>query len=282
MGKPILCVGDRAKTPYFFEKKMINVYSVEELCYCLMQDAYLIDQDIMNKELVDWLHTECGLKDLTSTLYTLLNKDGTVSAFVSQILEYVSFYPKEQIEYTVQIIRDNANLSQYEKGKAKADYFLEHKKYQMAIGKYLELLDDIPETEKTVIAAIYYNMGNAYAGLFHFRLAAGAFNRAYKMSGDEECLIHYLLSMRMYMSEEEYLNFVTSNPEVYQVTEKVESMIGKVAGQFETTDEYRMLFTMKVCREEGSDTARNTMPYYQEVEKQTSKLKRSYREMVAK
>ena len=280
MGKPILCAGNRCTTPYFFDKVMVNLYSVEELCYCLMQDAYIIDQDIMSENLVEWIRNECGLTELANNLTTVIRQKGSASAFVELILEYCSFYDQEHINEVLQLIRDNAHLSQYEKSKAKADYFLDRKKYQVAITKYLELLETIPQSEKKVLAAIHFNLGNCYAGLFQFKLAAGAYRQSYQLDNQEDAVIRYLLSIRMYTSQEEYLNFALEHPELQQVAGKVEKLVGQYAGAFETTEQYRMLFTLKVCREEGSDMAGNAAPYYEEVEKHSKRLKRAYREMV--
>ena len=87
MGKPILCAGNRCTTPYFFDKVMVNLYSVEELCYCLMQDAYIIDQDIMSENLVEWIRNECGLTELANNLTTVIRQKCSASALVELILE---------------------------------------------------------------------------------------------------------------------------------------------------------------------------------------------------
>ena len=47
----ILCQTKRAKLPYFIENISTNVYSIEELCYYLYHNLYLIDQTIMNEGL---------------------------------------------------------------------------------------------------------------------------------------------------------------------------------------------------------------------------------------
>lgn len=271
--------GNECLAPYFFDKVMVNLYSVEELCYCLMQDAYIIDQDIMSEKLVDWLKNECGLTELAASLTTVIRQKGSASAFVELILEYCSFYEQERINEVLEVIKENANLSQYEKSKAKADYFLDHKKYQVAIAKYLELLEQIPASEKKVLAAIHFNLGNCYAGLFQFKLAAGAYRQSFQLDNDEQAIMRYLLAIRMYTPQTEYLEFALEHPELKEYAEQVERMVGRSTGAFETTDQYRMLFTLKVCREDGSGMA-GSVPYYDEVEKHSSRLKRAYREMV--
>lgn len=62
---------------------------------------------------------------------------------------------------------------------------------------------------------------------------------------------------------------------------QVERRIEQTAGQFEATDENRMLFTLQVFKEEGSSTAGNDAPYYHEIERLTTKLREEYREFVS-
>ena len=45
----ILCQTGRAEAPYFIENISMNIYSLEELCYYLDHNLYLIDQTILNE-----------------------------------------------------------------------------------------------------------------------------------------------------------------------------------------------------------------------------------------
>ena len=64
MSRIIMETGRRADTPFFLEKIYVNLYSVEELCYILVRDAELLDQEIMSRELIKWLDEQCGLISL--------------------------------------------------------------------------------------------------------------------------------------------------------------------------------------------------------------------------
>ena len=55
----------------------------------------------------------------------------------------------------------------------------------------------------------------------------------------------------------------------------------RAAGQFEGTDENRMLFTLQVFKEEGNSTAGSDVQYYQEIERLTTGLKEQYRDFVS-
>lgn len=90
-----LCVGNYSTTPYYIAGLDIPVYSMEELCFCLKENAFLLDMSVMRDELVEWIEKECGLKTLAGELYQLIHKKGSLSTFVGMIQEYVGFYDAE-------------------------------------------------------------------------------------------------------------------------------------------------------------------------------------------
>ena len=279
MSQIILGTGTYADSPYYMDKFYVTLYSVEELCYILVEKAELLDRDIMQRELVRWLEEQCDLNQLAHTLYSLLNQNGSTVAFVGTILEYVNQYPEEVTARTEQIIRDNEGLNPYERGKAKADYMLQNKKYFTAYKQYYALLDRIPQTENLLRAKILHNMGVTCAKLFMFRQAAKMFSQAYEEDANEESLELYLAALRMHYDDKDYVDYIARHPEYHNVSLKVEKQMERAFGQFEGTDENRMLFTLQVLKEEGSGTAGSDVQYYQEIEKLTTGLKEAYRDM---
>lgn len=281
MSQIILGTGKYALKPYYVDKFYVNLYSIEELCYLLVEKAELLDQDMMQRELVQWLDEQCGLNDLAHTLYSLLNQNGSVVAFVGTILEYVSLYPEEIIAQTEQVVKSNEGLNPYERKKAKADYMLQNRKYFMALKQYYSLIEQVPESDKTLRSAILHNMGVTCAGMFMFEQAADWFMEAYDQDGNEESLEMYLASIRMHCEDKEYITFIAEHPEYHDASLRVERRMNQASGQFEGTDENRMLFTLQVFKEEGSGTGGSDVRYYQEIEKLTIGLKEKYREYVS-
>ena len=47
MNTVILCNGNYAKTPYYIEEEEVNLYSVEELCYYIYKNAFLLQDDFL-------------------------------------------------------------------------------------------------------------------------------------------------------------------------------------------------------------------------------------------
>lgn len=280
MGRIILGTGIHTASSYYMEKFDVNLFSVEELCYLLVEKAEMLDQDVLQRELVRWLDEQCGLDQLAHTLYALLNQNGSVSAFVGNILEYVNLYPPEKVQQAQQIIRGNEGLNPCERGKAKADHMLQSRKYNRALGYYHSLLVQIPESDLRMRGSILHNIGTAYARLFMFRQAAEWFMQAYEADREQESLESYLAALRMCQGEKEYITYIAEHPEYHDASLRVERKIEHASGQFEGTDENRMLFTLQVLKEEGNGTAGSDVQYYQEIEKLTDGLKEQYREYV--
>ena len=55
MSKLIQCTGAYAHKQYYFSKIGINVHSVEELCYSIVQYAFILDSEDFDSELTNWL-----------------------------------------------------------------------------------------------------------------------------------------------------------------------------------------------------------------------------------
>lgn len=282
MSNIILGTGNYSQTPYFFDKTYVNLYSAEELCYCLAENAELLDQEIVNEQLARWLDEECDLSQLAHALYALVNQKGSPSAYVGTILEYVGLYSGEEIARIETVIKNNAGLSTHEKQKAKADYMLQNKRYVIAAEQYEALFEQIPKEEIELRGKVKHNLGVANAKLFMFERAAEEFLEAYKISGNPESLKKYLIARRMYSKDKDYIEFIAQNPNYHEMSLQVERLVEQAKGQFDTTEENRMLFTLQVCKEEGSTTAGNTVPYYREIEKITNSLKDAYRESVSR
>ncbi|MCM1047714.1 MAG: hypothetical protein NC433_04740 [Clostridiales bacterium] len=281
MGKIILGTGNYAKIPYFFDKTYVNLYSLEELCYCLVENAEFVDENIMDGRLGDWLMNQCGLTELAHMLRAIADKKSSADIYAGTILEYAGLYSVEVIEHTKTVIRNNEGLNPYEKQKAKADYMLQNKHYTIALERYDELLMRLPDTEKELRGSILHNMGVIYAKLFMFALAQEKFMEAYKINGREESLEQFLIARRMKDGDSEYVEYIANHPEFHEASMNVEHMVEQAAGRFEATQVNRMLFTLKVCKEEGS-LSDGDIAYYDEIEKLTEELKEAYRETLSR
>lgn len=222
-----VCVGEYAKVPYCVPGVGIQVFCIEELCYCMKENAFLLDTALLNDGLLNWIERECGLKDLAKALRPLVHRQGSLSALVAAILKYVGFYVVETMRETEILLKQGAGLSGLERHKSQIDYLVRKKKYKSALAGYEELLrnwqKDNPDSATPApesLGAIWHNRGVAYAGLMFYEDAAQCFLHAYELTGAEGDCLEYLAAKRMYLSEEDYVAFVAENKGMYSCSQQ--------------------------------------------------------------
>lgn len=274
------CVGNYAKTPYCIPGLEINVFCMEELCYCLRENAFLLDLSLLDDGLIDWIGQECGLKELAAALYPMVHKQGSLSGFVVTILKFAGFYDGETIRGVEQALKQGAGLSSIEKRKKQVDHLVRKKKYTAAIYGYDLLLQrwEEQEAESSVqpavscLAAILHNKGVAFAGLMRYDMAAEFFRLAYEKDDQEEYYIDYLAAKRMKLPESEYVAFAAADAENYRHTLELEKRMERLVDEWEQQPEYLQLYNRRE-RRTGGDGKK----YYEENERLMQLLKDNYR-----
>lgn len=277
-----VCVGDYAKVPYCIPGLEMNVYSMEELCFCIKENSFLLDLSLMNDRLLRWIEQECGLKELSRLLHPLVHRQGTLSAFVNTILNYVGLYGESVCREVEQILKQGAGLSRIEKRKSQVDYLVRKKKYLAAVREYDNLLSIWRELEEAgeplpavgCFSALLHNKGVALAGLMLYERAAECFLLAYEADKDPNCYRDYLAAKRMELSEDDYVSFAADQKEGYEYTLDLEKDIDKFMEEWEQQPEYLILFNRREAR--SFDSKR----YYGEGRRLIRALKDGYRNSV--
>lgn len=275
MGRVLLSTGEYATTPYCFDNLGIRVYSAEELCYVLKENAFLLDAEIMNKRLVRWIDEMLGLSDLAAQLYPLINRRVSAGVFVAALLRYVGFYEEETILRIEEIYKSGADLNVYEKLKNRVDYMVKAGHYGSAIMEYDSVLRQLPAEEKQLRAAMLHNKGVALCSMFFFEEAACAFMESFEVLPDTEVLTAYLAAKRMSMGEAEYVAFVAGVPDYYAEMMELESRMDHLRREWEESSVKKQLAERLMMKEEGDMAA-----YYEETDKWVRNLKNKYRETI--
>lgn len=276
-----LCVGAYASRPYCFKGWNLRVYCVEELCYAMKENAFLLDTDIMSDRLLDWLDRECELPELAEELYSLVHKKGSLSTFVGRILEYSGFYCAEDIEQVILTLKKGAGLNLLEKRKLRIDHLVEQKKYLAAISEYNALLASWEEAlgrkksmGEELKAAILHNLGTAQAGLMRYTQAADSFRQAYETDQNPESLKCFLAAKRMELSDKEYIAYAASVPNSADTVLELEKIAAGLNARWQQEADYMRLVERGYLREEDERS------YQEDSDNRLRALKESYRSMV--
>ncbi len=278
-----VCVGNYARSPYRVPGLEINVFCMEELCYCIRENAFLLDLSFLDDRLLDWIGRECGLRELANSLHSLVHKKGSLSAFAITILRYVGFFDEETIRETEKVLKQGVGLSGIEKRKNQIDYLVKNKRYRSALRGYDELLRNWKSDEagagaesdftakKDFRAKIWHNKGVAYVGLMLYEGAAECFWQAFELDGDESYCMDYLAAKRMLLTGKEYVDFTAEHGEWYQLVMELEKKVEKAGGEWEQQPDYLLLYNRREMRK--SDKQK----YYEDNDRLIQALKAGYR-----
>lgn len=215
MSKVILEAGKTAEHAFYLNKLSASIRSVEELCYLIHEETVFIDAKLFSEKLIHWLDEECRLEDLAASLYRLHRAKGSAAAFATTILNYVGMYPIDDVQTIELFLKKNASLHERDRRKNMGDYLARKERYEAAIREYLSLLQATDESDHAFRALLLHNMGYCYGNLFLFSQAQDCFRRAYELSGSRESRAQYLATIRMQMTEEDYISFVAANADTY-------------------------------------------------------------------
>lgn len=190
----ILCRTKVAQNPFFISNMGINIYSMEELCYYIYNNIYLIGIDLVDEELIKFIGEELGESGLAQRLTYLKKAKAGLAELVITILKYVDYYDSAEIEQVKETLESINTRNVYERLKMRADTLLENKKYVSAIKNYEKIIEGEkdPVLPGIFYAKVYHNLGCAYGNMFLYDKARANFQRAYEIGQHEEskkCLI---------------------------------------------------------------------------------------------
>ena len=207
-----MCLGALSTTPYFLSGLGVNIYSMDELCYYLCVNAYILANDLIDVRLCDFLRDNLEMPELSNKLRKMIKEGRTLGEMVTTILVDTKYCNDEEIAKIKQILVDNASLSFAAKRKVRGDNLLCANKYPRAIEEYQYVLSVLNrEEEPELYSSILHNVGCAYSMMFLLDKAGEYFKRAYETDESRESLIMYLVCLRLSAKKEEYDRIVVKN-----------------------------------------------------------------------
>lgn len=274
MTRLILCSGKRAETPYHFKMTDVNIYSIEELCFYLYENIYMVTEELFTEELCNFLETELALGERAEKLRGLIRVRGSLKDKVVCVLCSCDYYMEPEIKHLLAIMDEIAGMSQIRRNKLLADKCLSYKNYAQAKRMYLAILDEGEACglEEKEIGNIYHNLGVIALHLTGFTEAIALFLKAYENNHNTESLHQYLFALRLSTNQEDYHKelerYTNGNAMEHMIREELIKMEAEIA----KTNEYKIIMAMEKLRTEG-----RTALYHREVEQLLNQWKLKYR-----
>lgn len=202
----ILCQTKKADIPYFIENISTNIYTLEELCYYLFHNLYLVDQTIMNEGLCTWIQEELKLPRLAGKLRPVIGRFSSVEDVLYPVFKEINYLTYEELKVLNGKIQQLDRESRPVREKQKGDTLMENGMYVPAIQVYQRLLEteDLDEFRPGLTESVYHNTGCAYSYLFQMEKALEYFQKAYETGKSQKALKTYLLAIHSVRSREDY------------------------------------------------------------------------------
>lgn len=192
----------------------MRIYTIEELCYYICNNLYLIDYTIMNTQLCDWLEQELELGGLAERLRSEITQNCSVEQFVLTILKDSTIYAQADINKIQSLLERLQNQNEVEREKFKADNLLKSGEYASAILVYQSIVnkewDD--SLEKLFYGRVYACLGTAYGKLFLYEEAAKMYEEAYRICEEPQMLKAYIYSCFRGLPEEKFVKMMSGSP----------------------------------------------------------------------
>ena len=253
MGKIILCRGQRTDKPYVTPQTDIKLYSAEELCYYIYNNIYLIGQDLIDDNLIEFLQA-VGEGELAARVKKLKELGASLAQILVTILKSIDYYSVAEIEQLKEILNTLGKQSVCERLKARGDGYLNAKFYFAAISSYESIIKDYKG--KDLLAAdyakVYHNLGTAYARMFMYEKAVEYYDEAYRLGQHEESKKCSIAASIMAKKDKEPVNVDVQEDE-YVVQRELETLMDNAR----YSDEYRELEDIDRLKGDGNLTQFN-------------------------
>lgn len=197
MGELILCTHKEAEQPFLIADTGFEVYSLEELCFYLEENFYLLDRKIINYSLCRWIRQELDFPELAESLDHMLHKKVSVYEDAILIFEKSGFYNHEDLDQFKNLMQSMDGKTILECRKVQADQYLKSGNYVLAASCYQRILkpENLERMTDELRGFLYHNLGICYARMFLFQEAVQCFHEAYQQSRMPESREAYMYAL---------------------------------------------------------------------------------------
>lgn len=275
MARVVLCAGKRSRVPLRLHNVNQNLYSAEEICFYLFHHPATAEDYVTEDALADYYETELALPLVAERLRVLKASEAGVKEFAVTLFGATAMYTREEIEEFLKEIERLQELKFWQKQKAKADVYLDHRNYRDAMGVYERLLRERKENGMPEAASgnVYHNLAICELHTMGAGSAAGHFAEAYERNRSQESLRSYLIALRLAQKDAEHMAAM----ERYEITElmrtEMDAMLFESMVEAGESPEYQELTRIKKLFTEGQ-----LAEYQQATGELLETFKRQYRQ----
>ena len=148
-----------------------NIYSLEELCYFLYHNLYLVDSSVINENLCIWISEELDLPRLAAKLRPHLGKFASAEDVLYPVFKEVNYLTYDELKaLNVKLAKLDQEAPLLRK-KRKGDALVANKMYVSAIKVYQQLLkkEGLEQIRPGLTMSVWHNLDVRTAIFFRWR-----------------------------------------------------------------------------------------------------------------
>ena len=212
----LLCT-KKADKPYKLPETDINIYCIEEICYYIYNNTYMITTEFFTRELIEFLEIDLGLVSLGQKLKRGIDYNEHFVDLVMHIMNSCNYYNADEKSQFAKNLEQISNKSPAGRVKARADMLLNSRKYASAIAAYSLILEKNEiSKEEDYYSNIVNNIGIAYVNMFEYEEAIKYFKKAYSMKKKEDYIDNLICAAILEDSDDT----IKSIMEEYEITKE--------------------------------------------------------------
>lgn len=274
----IVCTKKEGAKPYYITQAGVSISSLEELCYFLYNNIYVVNSEIIDEKLIRYIENELQEKPLSDELREMNSYKVGLGEMVMAILKYTNYYSESEIEDIKKLIESLNTQNMFERLKLRGDNFLASNRYLSAIESYTMIISQ--KKDKTLSEQFYgkvwHNLGVAFAKMLLFTKAKECFLKAYKISGTPESEIQFITATILADNRnKEFVREEFENGEEKELYNEIKNQIDALTQNVWLQEEYMDLIKAKQLKEDGLISE-----YYKKIEDVIGNWKLEYQKLI--
>lgn len=187
---------DIAEHPLYIKELGIHIYTAEEFCYYIFNNTYLLSEDFIQPEVIEFFRSEIHMPELADKIVKYYESRADMSNVLVMIMQDIGYYTENQIAQFQDRLNRMRRQNFQERNKERGDLLLEKGRFECAVQIYsqtLQLPRDLRQKPR-FYGQVLQHMGVAYLRMGYADEAMECLQAAYAELKQEEILeqMYYL------------------------------------------------------------------------------------------
>jgi len=248
----LMLSGKKAKNPFYIQEIDKNIYTMEELCYYLYNNIYMISYEFFTLELSDFIENELELTKVSENLRSHILKRSPYTLMIKTVLDGSFYYSENEKNILANELQILSKKSPGERIKDKADILLRNRRFESALKTYRSLLERKDrELDEEFLSKLWNNIGIIYAKLFLYSDAFLCFSMAIDLCKKNEYIDNLIFSAIMDNNDVEIkrlqVKFDLGDEEINKYNSFIDEEKEKILNEEKTAEIVRKIKTECIC-----------------------------------